>query len=112
MCVCCCFSHASTSSAVQPTKYVHMSVEAIIEVCQSTGGGGGVLQGSRDRAVRWREGECCQELSHTYVIDISLLRLYCTILICSVRTFALFAEAILWPASGGDLRTLRCPLNK
>ena len=95
-----------------PLSMYHMSVEAIIEVCQSTGGGGGVLQGSRDRADRWREGECCQELSHTYVIDISLLRLYCTILIWSVRTFALFAEAILWPTSGGDLRTLRCPLNK
>ena len=85
----------------------NMSVEAIIEVCQSTGGGEGVLQGSRDRAVRWREGESCQELSYTYVMDISMIRLYCTILIWSVRTFALFAEAILWPASGGDLRTLR-----
>ena len=54
--------HTSTSSAVQPTKYVYMSVEVIIEVCQSTGGGGGVLQGQRDRAVCWRDGECCQEL--------------------------------------------------
>ena len=95
MCVCCCYSHARNSSAVQPTKYVNMSVEAIIEVCQSTGGGGGVLQGSRDRAVRWREGECCQELSHTYVIDISSLRLYCTFLICSDRTFALLQKPYL-----------------
>ena len=88
-----------------------MSVEAIIEICQSTGGGGGVLQGQRDRVVRWREGECCQEPSHTYVIDISSLRLYCTLLICSVRTFALLQKPFLGQPPVDAVALLECAFD-
>ena len=42
-----------------------------------------------------------------YIYDKAVLHI---ILIWSVRTFALFAEAILWPASCGYLCTFRCPL--